>query len=181
MHTSTRPTRMQKLSDVANAILDGADACMLSGETAIGDYPVESVAMMNRIMLNTESSLVDMPEYGSPKVADGVQLVTSAVVYGAARIADRLEAKLVVIATRTGNTARIKAKQRDYIPTVGVSRNLSTLRQMCLFWELFHYGGCHSSGEQLRAAVEKWGRKMCCLTVTMPFSSPVVRLGLWPR
>lgn len=164
MHTSTRPTRAEA-SDVANAILDGADACMLSGETAIGDYPVESVAMMNRIMLNTESSLVDMPEYGSPKVADGVQLVTSAVVYGAARIADRLEAKLVIIATRTGNTARIKAKQRDYIPTVGVSRNLSTLRQMCLFWGIIPLRGMPlDSGEQLRAAVEKWGRENALLS-----------------
>ncbi len=164
MHKSTRPTRAEA-SDVANAILDGADACMLSGETAIGDYPVESVTMMNRIMLNTESSLVDMPEYASPKIADGVQLVTSAVVYGAARIADRLEAKLVVIATRTGNTARIKAKQRDYIPTVGVSRNLSTLRQLCLFWGIIPLRGMPlDSGEQLRSAVEKWGREQGLLT-----------------
>ncbi|MEL0096787.1 MAG: pyruvate kinase [Planctomycetaceae bacterium] len=164
MHKSSRPTRAEA-SDVANAILDGADACMLSGETAIGEYPLESVAMMNRIMLNTESSLVDMIEHASPKVADGVQLVTSAVVYGAARIADRLEAKLVVIATRTGNTARIKAKQRDYIPTVGVSRNLSTLRQLCLFWGIIPLRGMPlESGEELRAAVECWGREQELLT-----------------
>ena len=138
---------------------------MLSGETAIGDYPVESVAMMNRIMLNTESSLADMPEYASPKVAAGVQLVTSAVVYGAARIAARLEAKLVVIATRTGNTARIKAKQRDYIPTVGVSRNPSTLRQLCLFWGIIPLRGMPlDSGEELRTAVENWGRDQELLT-----------------
>ena len=164
MHKSSRPTRAEA-SDVANAILDGADACMLSGETAIGEYPVEAVAMMNRIMLNTESSLIDMPEYASPKVADGVQPVTSAVVYGAARIADRLEAKLVVIATRTGNTARIKAKQRDYIPTVGVSRNLSTLRQLCLFWGIIPLRGMPlESGEELRVAVESWGREQELLT-----------------
>lgn len=164
MHKSSRPTRAEA-SDVANAILDGADACMLSGETAIGDYPVESVVMMNRIMLNTESSLVDMPEYAAPKIADGVQLVTSAVVYGAARIAARLEAKLVVIATRTGNTARIKAKQRDYIPTVGVSRNLSTLRQLCLFWGIIPLHGMPlDSGEQLRTAVEEWGRQQDLLS-----------------
>jgi pyruvate kinase len=119
MHHSSRPTRAE-VSDVANAILDGADACMLSGETAIGEFPVESVCVMNRIMLNTEEALPDQPPSIAPQFAEGVHPVTAAVVYGAARIADRLDARLVVVATRSGNTARIKAKQRDFIPTVGI-------------------------------------------------------------
>ena len=92
-------------------------------------------------------------------MAEGVQRVTSAVVYGASKIADRLGAKLVVVATRTGNTARIKAKQRDYIPTVAVSGDPQTLRQLCLFWGIIPLGGMPlDGGTELRAAVEKWGR-----------------------
>ena len=58
MHDSTRPTRAEA-TDVANAVLDGADACMLSGETAIGKYPVETVEMMDRIMATTEHAIFD--------------------------------------------------------------------------------------------------------------------------
>ena len=159
MQKSSRPTRAEA-SDVANAILDGADACMLSGETAIGGFPVESVRVMNRIMVNTEASMDSSVGLTGPRVAEGVQRVTSAVVYGAARIADRLNAKLVVVATRTGNTARIKAKQRDYIPTVAISGDIQTLRQLCLFWGIIPLGGMPlDGGVQLRTAVEQWGRE----------------------
>jgi pyruvate kinase len=159
MHNSSRPTRAEA-SDVANAILDGADACMLSGETAIGGFSVESVKMMNRIMVNTEATLEQSVGSGVPRMAEGVQRVTSAVVFGAARIADRLDAKLVVVATRTGNTARIKAKQRDFIPTVGVSGDAQTLRQLCLFWGIIPVIGMPlDGGAALRTAIEEWGRE----------------------
>ena len=158
MQNSSRPTRAEA-SDVANAILDGADACMLSGETAIGGFPVESVKMMNRIMVNTESTLEQSVGSGAPRMAEGVQRVTSAVVFGAARIADRLDAKLVVVATRTGNTARIKAKQRDFIPTVGVSGDAQTLRQLCLFWGIIPVIGMPlDGGVALRTEIEELGR-----------------------
>ena len=158
MQNSSRPTRAEA-SDVANAILDGTDACMLSGETAIGGFPVESVKMMNRIMVNTESTLEQSVGSGAPRMAEGVQRVTSAVVFGAARIADRLDAKLVVVATRTGNTARIKAKQRDFIPTLGVSGDPQTLRQLCLFWGIIPVIGMPlDGGVALRTAIEEWGR-----------------------
>jgi len=159
MHNSSRPTRAEA-SDVANAILDGADACMLSGETAIGGFSVESVKMMNRIMVNTEATLEQSVGSGAPRMAEGVQRVTSAVVFGAARIADRLNAKLVVVATRTGNTARIKAKQRDFIPTVGVSGDAQTLRQLCLFWGIIPVICMPlDGGAALRTAIEEWGRE----------------------
>jgi pyruvate kinase len=137
---------------------------MLSGETAIGEFPVESVCVMNRIMLNTEKALPDQPPSIAPKFAEGVHPVTAAVVYGAAQIADRLDARLVVVATRSGNTARIKAKQRDYIPTVGISNSVKTLRQLCLYWGIIPLLGVPMEDRQeMRKAVMAWGQDDGCL------------------
>ena len=134
MHESSRPTRAEA-TDVANAILDGADACMLSGETAIGRYPEQAVAMMNRIALATEASMVGRPLRDCPKKApDGLHEVTSAVVRGAGTMAHKLGAKLVVVSSHSGRTALALSQQRSYVPTIGISTQESTLRQMCLFW-----------------------------------------------
>jgi pyruvate kinase len=135
MHTNRRPTRAEA-SDVANAILDGADACMLSGETAIGKYPAEAVETMNRIMLHTEKMLDGRPSYSklSGISAQQVDPITSAVTFRASNIAEEIGAKLVVVASRSGSTAWLQAKQRSYVPTLGVSDDDATLRRMCLFW-----------------------------------------------
>lgn len=134
MHESLRPTRAEA-TDVANAILDGADACMLSGETAIGRYPVQAVAMMNRIAKATEASMIGRPLRDCPKKApDVLHAVTSAVVRGAGLMAHKLEAKLVVVASHSGRTALALSQQRSFVPTVGISTQESTLRQMCLYW-----------------------------------------------
>lgn len=157
MHHSRRPTRAEA-TDVANAILDGADACMLSGETAIGEYPREAVEMMTRIMVSTETMLADKPLLAEEGPAADVHPITSAVVYGAARIADQLKARLVVIATRSGGTARVKAKQRDFIRTLGVSDSETTLRRMCLFWGIIPLAGAPvNDGPELRKFIDRWG------------------------
>ena len=159
MHHNSRPTRAEA-SDVANAILDGADACMLSGETAIGDYPAQAVEMMNRIMLHTEQMLRDAPSERVAKVFDRVHPVTSAVTYSAASIAQAIGAKLVVVATKSGGTAWVKSKQRNFIPTLGVSDNPSTLRRMCLFWGIMpHQAKNVGDAEALFEVVCEWGRK----------------------
>jgi pyruvate kinase len=158
MTQSKRPTRAEA-SDVANAVLDGADACMLSGETAVGEFPLEAVAMMNRILVKTEQLLRDAPPL-PPKIAEasGVHPITSAVVYGAGRIARQLEASLVVIATRSGATARVKAKQRDFIPTIAVSSSETTLRQMCLFWGITPLADAPvNDPPELRRYIGEWG------------------------
>ena len=158
MHHNRRPTRAEA-SDVANAILDGADACMLSGETAIGEYPVESVEMMNRIMVSTERMLKDLPSSAPNRTVDRVHPVTSAVTYNAANIAESIHAKLVVVATHTGGTAWVKAKQRNFIPTLGVSDSPATLRRMALFWGIMPlWIEKIDEPQKLIDAVTQWGR-----------------------
>jgi pyruvate kinase len=132
MHHSRRPTRAEA-TDVANAILDGADACMLSGETAIGDYPLVAVEMMDRIMQCTERELLH-GRREPYRPFDRVHPTTSAVAASATTIAETIRAKLVVVATRTGGTAWVKSKQRSLIPTLGVSNDATVIRRMNLFW-----------------------------------------------
>ncbi|MCE2783432.1 MAG: pyruvate kinase [Pirellula sp.] len=164
MHHNRRPTRAEA-SDVANAILDGADACMLSGETAIGDHPVVVVEMMNRIMLSTETMLKNVSGDSKPRLSTHVHPITAAVTHNAANIAESIQAKLVVVATRTGGTAWVKAKQRNYIPTLGVSDSEATLRRMCLFWGIMpHQVAQLDSPESLVADVTKWGKSTGVLT-----------------
>ncbi len=132
MQESPRPTRAEA-TDVANAILDGADACMLSGETAVGHFPLEAAEMMNRIALATESTFQRRP----PRITDGfssLRDITRAVVRAAGRMAHDLDAKLVFVASHSGRTALALSQHRSYIPTLGISTSEATLRQMCLYW-----------------------------------------------
>lgn len=166
MHENRRPTRAEA-SDVANAILDGADACMLSGETAIGKYPVQAVDMMNRIMLHTEQMLIgrsnSLPNNG--KRIEQSDPVTISVIYRATDIADDIRAKLVVVATKSGNTAWVRAKQRSYTHTLGVSDNLATLRRMCLFWGIMPlYVETMTNPRTLIEQVIHWGKSSSFLS-----------------
>ena len=165
MHTNRRPTRAEA-SDVANAILDGADACMLSGETAIGNFPVEAVSTMNRIMVFTEKLLKSQPTPTRVSKFDRAHPITSAVTYNAANIAEAISARLVVIASNTGGTAWVKSKQRNCIATLGVSDNEGTLRRMSLFWGIVpHRISNIDSPQKLIEEVIGWGRKEGILTV----------------
>ena len=133
MHSSKQPTRAE-VTDVANAILDGADACMLSGETAIGEYPAESVKMMNKIMVETEKALSDRNSRMTAYERSNGWDISDAVIYGSAQIARRISAKMVVIASDKSKGAKNKSKQRDHIPTVCITDDPVALRQMCLYW-----------------------------------------------
>lgn len=160
MQRASHPTRAE-VTDVANAILDGADACMLSGETAVGNYPLESVQMMNRIMISTEKSLQadQQRRQVEPVASEIVHPITSAVVTGASQIAQKLKAKLVVIVTRSGNTALAKAKYHDFCPTVAVSNRETTLRQMCLYWGIQPLAGAPQDLDRgLIPFIDEWGR-----------------------
>lgn len=127
-----RPTRAEA-SDVANAIYDGADAVMLSGETAVGAHPVEAVAMMDRIALAVEDS-EDYPgqvfrreELREPSAAD-------AVCAAACRLAELLDVRALVGLTRSGSTARRLARYRTPLPILATTPSSAVARQLAISW-----------------------------------------------
>jgi pyruvate kinase len=133
MTKSPRPTRAE-VTDVANAVMAGTDAVMLSGETAVGDYPVQAVAAMASICVAVEEDTLSMRDRHSiPFVGDG-NTVASAVSQAATEIAVNLEAQTIVAFTETGNTARLLSKYRPEARIVAFTPNEVTLRQMALYW-----------------------------------------------
>lgn len=161
MHDSPRPTRAE-VTDVANAVLDGADATMLSGETAIGNFPVEAVQMMNRISLKTEGSIsTRLTTTDREDRISVLQDITRAVVDGAGVMANNLKAKIVVVASHSGKTALALSQQRNTVPTIGVSTRESTLRQMCLYWGVTPLRGAPASDMQgLIRHSDQWARSV---------------------
>jgi len=160
MHHSPRPTRAEA-SDVANAIFDGTDACMLSGETAIGDYPRQAVEMMNRIALVTEEASVHVEQgIARPTMhAAGLHQISAAVVSGASVMSQQLGARLIVAVSQTGATALALSKQRNFVPTIGVSMEDATLRRMCLYWGVNPIPGEQvKSRSELIAQIVLWGK-----------------------
>jgi pyruvate kinase len=159
MQRSRWPTRAE-VADVANAVLDGCDACMLSGETAIGMYPCEAVAIMTRVALATEGRLRELPPPPNPEGSiDGVKQISQAVVLGAARIARLLDAHLMVVVTRSGATALAMSKRRSFTPAVGVSEDETTLRQMSLYWGVTPLSGPLDNLSAVKELVHQWGAK----------------------
>jgi len=132
MVDSPRPTRAEA-TDVANAILDGTDALMLSEETAIGHYPVEAVRILDRIARATEAHLRDNP--ATEALASELLSVTeSAISRAACQIADDLDAAAIVAGTSSGTTARLVARFRPACPVIGLTPNPETQRQLSLSW-----------------------------------------------
>lgn len=132
MERNPRPTRAEA-SDVANAILDGTDAIMLSGETAQGKYPVEAVQTMSRIAMRAESALPYKQIY---KKQSSVQqrTVTEAISQSVASSAYDLNAEAIITSTDSGYTARMISKYRPKSPIIAVTPNESVKRCLALVW-----------------------------------------------
>ena len=130
MTASPRPTRAEA-SDVANAVLDGTDAVMLSGETAAGRYPVEAVETMARIVAAAEQGQDQAP---IPAQVPSPAPFPAAVCAAGARAARETGAKVVVAFTESGTTARLLSKERPAAPIVAYTTHDAVRRRMALYW-----------------------------------------------
>ncbi len=129
MISSPVPTRAET-SDVANAVLDGADAVMLSGETSVGEYPVITVQTMARIITSTEEhGLERIPALGTKPRTQG-----GAITLAAAEVADFVDAKFVCVFTETGDAARRMSRLRFRIPMKAFTPHEDIRRRTALFW-----------------------------------------------
>ena len=127
MIESPQPTRAEA-SDVANAILDGTDCVMLSGETAVGKYPVQAVEVMARIAMETETSL-------SPVQPDRhISGVGESVAHAACRAAEEQRAKAIVAFTQSGTTALLVSKHRPTVPVISATPFENVARRISLYW-----------------------------------------------
>ncbi len=132
MIRNPRPTRAEA-SDVANAILDGTDAVMLSGETAIGRFPIEAVQTMSRIAVRTEQELdyKRIMDELSPTIK---KTVTDAISYSTCHVAYELSADAIITATQSGYTARMVSKYKPKAPIVAVTSNRQVASSLTLTW-----------------------------------------------
>ena len=130
MIRNPRPTRAE-VTDVANAIYDGTDCVMLSGETAAGAYPVEAVRMMAEVCRQAEQHLSTRHVYHD---RGGTRNVSGAASFGAIEMAERVGAVALVCPTASGLTARIMAAFRPRLPILATSPNEATLRKFCFYW-----------------------------------------------
>lgn len=133
MINNPRPTRAEA-SDVANAILDGSDAVMLSGESAAGKYPVESVKMMRRIIVATESA--NPPTFRTPvrRMGDTGLPVNEGVAITACSLAEQVDARAIACVTESGSMARSLAKHRPGQQIYAIGHNDRVARLVCLAW-----------------------------------------------
>ncbi len=129
MTVNPRPTRAEA-SDVANAIFDGTDAVMLSAETAVGRYPVETVQMMDRIARQAEASFPHHPWRRRREQLNVAETICEAISHAA----EELPMKLIAVFTESGSTARLVSKYRPRPPIVGFSPNTETRRRLSLLW-----------------------------------------------
>lgn len=132
MITSIRPTRAE-VSDIAAAVMAGADAVMLSEETAIGEHPLEAVRYLGKIARQAEQSFVFDEFKLRLRDADRAT-VPDAVAYAAAAAAIKVNASAIIACTETGTSARLLAKYRPQQRVYGASHHDSTLRRMALYW-----------------------------------------------
>ena len=155
MIRNPRPTRAE-VSDVANAVYERTDAVMLSGETAMGSYPIEAVRMMSQIAEESEKYL-DYMFYQRRKVsAENLRNISNTVCYSSVATASDLEAPVIVAPSVSGFTTRMLSKWRPKALIAGLSPSMTAVRQMQLYWGVkpFHAKRAESTDALLFASVE---------------------------
>ncbi len=155
MIRNPRPTRAE-VSDVANAVYEGTDAVMLSGETAMGNYPIEAVRMMSQIAEESEKYL-DYTFYQKRKVsAENLKNISNTVCYSSVATASDLEAPVIVAPSVSGFTTRMLSKWRPKALIAGLSPSLTAVRQMQLYWGVkpFHAKRAESTDALIAGSVE---------------------------
>ena len=164
MIRNPRPTRAE-VTDVANAVYDGTDAVMLSGETAQGKYPVETLQMMVHIIENTEQHL----DYDMilDKAGDHLKRgISSAIGYSSVLAAANLKAKAIITPTVSGATARVMSNLKPIQPIIGVTPSERALRRMSIYWgvQALKSMECHTTDDICSEAIEISKVKRCVET-----------------
>lgn len=154
MTQNPRPTRAEA-SDVANAIFDGSDAIMLSGETAAGKYPVQTVETMARIAQRAELA-VNFDDLLEIRGAALQRTVTDGISHAVCTVAKDLGVSAIVTATASGHTARMIAKYRPKVPVIAVTPRTSVLRKLTLVWGVIPLliEDVHGTDEMINTSVE---------------------------
>lgn len=155
MITCPRSTRAET-SDIANAILDGADAVMLSGETSVGKYPLNAIKAMKAIALNTEEWMRrDNIQIGRRIPRDLTQ-TAEAVAHAGNTLARELKSKYIVAATASGNNVRAVSKYRPSACVLGVSSSDQVAGQLSLCWGVWPLVMHYKDNEGLAQEIDKW-------------------------
>ena len=134
MTENPTPTRAEA-SDVANAIWDGTDVVMLSGETAAGKHPVKVVKMMSNIIEEAEKTPKDRPLLRHIDLSN----VNASVMVAASMIAEKVKAKRILTVTESGNSAQKISMFRPLTPVLGITNSIQTARRMCMNWGVYPY------------------------------------------
>ena len=158
MVENASPTRAEA-SDVANAIWDGTDAVMLSAETSVGKYPIETVKMMGKIIGEAERTPGKRP---SPHAID-LGRVDDAIMVGASLIAEKINAKRILSVTESGRSCLKMCRFRPTTSVLGVSNSLSAVRKMCLYWGVspFFLADYEEDDSELERYVFERARNAC--------------------
>ena len=148
------PTRAE-VNDVANSVMDGADAVMLSGETSVGKYPVEVIQTMRRIVVSVENSPLIQVPYKAPKKKNA-RFITKSICYHAATMADEIEAKAICTLTNSGYTAYQISAWRPSASVLVFTSNPRILAQLNLLWGVKGrlYEGCGSTDDTVKEVNE---------------------------
>ena len=158
MTTSPRPTRAE-ISDVANAVYDGTSAVMLSGESAAGKYPVESVKALDAICTEAEinGEFTALKDYIETRSIDDQNLIRGSICRAAKDIADSVGAKAIIVESATGKVARAMVHFRPEVPVIAVVTSKTVCRKLCLNWGVTALIGeeKQTSDEITKQAMEK--------------------------